>query len=238
VKVIENMNIHANPTISANRQKKNRKLKVLVTGGHPGDPEYGCGGTISRYTDLGHEVVLLYLNRGEMGIPNQPGAEAGAVRTSEAQIACRILKARPVFAGQMDGMSEVNSARYEEYRKIIHQEQPDIVFTHWPIDNHADHRVNSLLVHDAWLWMGKCFRFYYYEVSNGEDTLLFSPTHYVDITSYEARKRTACFAHASQAPEKFYPLQEQICRFRGIESGYMYAEAFIRFTQSSDLPLP
>ena len=30
-----------------------RKLKVIVTGGHPGDPEYGCGGTIARYTDLG-----------------------------------------------------------------------------------------------------------------------------------------------------------------------------------------
>ena len=34
------------------------KLKVIVTGGHPGDPEYGCGGTIARYSDLGHEVVL------------------------------------------------------------------------------------------------------------------------------------------------------------------------------------
>lgn len=232
------MTILVNPTVSANRQKKKRKLKVLVTGGHPGDPEYGCGGTIFRYAELGHEVVLLYLNRGEMGIPNQPGAEAGAVRTSEAQMACKILKARPVFAGQMDGKSEVNSARYDEYRKIILQEQPDIVFTHWPIDNHADHRVNSMLVHDAWLWMGKSFGFYYYEVSNGEDTLLFSPTHYVDITSYEAQKRTACFAHASQAPEKFYPLQEQVCRFRGIESGFLYAEAFVRFTQSADLPLP
>src|SRR6185436_17465019 len=41
------------------------KLKVIVTGGHPGDPEYGCGGTIARYADLGHDVVLLYLNEGE-----------------------------------------------------------------------------------------------------------------------------------------------------------------------------
>jgi len=31
--------------------------KVMVTGGHPGDPECGCGGTIARYTDLGHDVV-------------------------------------------------------------------------------------------------------------------------------------------------------------------------------------
>ncbi len=44
---------------------KKTKLKVVVTGGHPGDPEYGCGGTIARYSDVGHEVVLLYLNKGE-----------------------------------------------------------------------------------------------------------------------------------------------------------------------------
>ena len=35
------------------------KLKVVVTGGHPGDPEYGCGGTIARLAAAGNEVVLL-----------------------------------------------------------------------------------------------------------------------------------------------------------------------------------
>ena len=34
---------------AAARDLKRRKLKVVVTGGHPGDPEYGCGGTIARY---------------------------------------------------------------------------------------------------------------------------------------------------------------------------------------------
>jgi LmbE family N-acetylglucosaminyl deacetylase len=115
-----------------------RKLKLIVTGGHPGDPEYGCGGTISRYTDLGHEVVLLY----------------------------------------------------------------------------------------------------YYEVSNGEDTVQFAPTHYVDITQTEARKRLACYAHASQAPDRFYALQESVTRIRGIEIGHQQAEAYIRHVQSPDFALP
>ena len=30
------------------------KLKVVVAGAHPDDPETGCGGTIIRYTDAGH----------------------------------------------------------------------------------------------------------------------------------------------------------------------------------------
>ena len=41
-----------------------RKSKIVITGGHPGDPEYGCGGTIARLTASGHEVVLLYMNDG------------------------------------------------------------------------------------------------------------------------------------------------------------------------------
>jgi hypothetical protein len=43
-----------------------RKLKIVVVGAHPDDPELSAGGTIARYTDLGHEVVCLYLTRGEL----------------------------------------------------------------------------------------------------------------------------------------------------------------------------
>src|ERR1700704_5849946 len=80
-------------------------LKIVVTGGHPGDPECGCAGTIARYTDLGHEVVLLYMNRGEGFCKGADPGQCGAVRTAEAQKACRILKARAAFAGQYDGRS-------------------------------------------------------------------------------------------------------------------------------------
>ena len=210
-----------------------RKLKVIVTGGHPGDPEYGCGGTIARYTDLGHEVVLLYLNKGEW-----PPRDPGVSRMTEAADACKILKARPLYAGQINSQAVVDAVHYEAFRKILEAERPDVVFTHWPIDNHADHRAVSMLVYDAWLRMNKKFALYYYEVSNGEDTVQFSPTHYVDVTAAEPRKRQACYAHASQTPDKYFALQEQITRMRGIESGCRQAEAYIRHVQSPDFTLP
>ena len=212
------------------------KLKVVITGGHPGDPEYGCGGTAARYSDLGHDVVLLYLNRGDpLESPSNPGK---GLRVAEAEKACEILKAKARFAGQTDGQAVVDASHYEQFRQILAKERPDAVFTHWPIDNHADHRAISMLVYDAWLKMGKRFALYYYEVSNGEDTLQFAPTHYVDITAAEPRKRLACYAHASQAPDKFYALQELVARLRGIESGHKQAEAFIRHVQSPDFALP
>jgi N-acetylglucosamine malate deacetylase 1 len=224
----------ADSTGTAKPGARPTKLKIIVTGGHPGDPEYGCGGTIARYSDLGHQVVLLYLNEGN------PEATPGTKgpRVAEAAKACEILAARPAYAGQIDGHAIVDPPHYEQFRQLLAAEKPNIVFTHWPIDNHADHRAISLLVYDAWLHMGRNFSLYYYEVSNGEDTVQFAPTHYIDITNTEARKRAACFAHASQAPEKFYSLQESVTRLRGIESGHKQAEAFIRHVQSPDFALP
>jgi GlcNAc-PI de-N-acetylase len=119
----------AEPSPSGTSVPTRAKLKVVVTGGHPGDPEYGCGGTIARYADLGHEVVLLYLNRGEW--PGNPLLEdAKSVRIAEAKKACQILKARPAFAGQLNGAAIVDAAHYEKFQRILEAEQPNLVFTH------------------------------------------------------------------------------------------------------------
>jgi LmbE family N-acetylglucosaminyl deacetylase len=222
------------PVAAAEAEHPSRKLKIVVTGGHPGDPEYGCGGTIARYSDLGHELVLLYLNEGDPA--DKPGPKR--LRVIEASRACEILKARPAYAGQIDGQAVVDPGHYEAFRGLLQAENPNVVFTHWPIDNHADHRAISLLVYDAWLHLGRTFALYYYEVSNGEDTVQFAPTHYVDISKTEPRKRAACYAHASQAPDRYYSLQESVTRLRGIESGNKLAEGFIRHIQSPDFALP
>ncbi len=213
-------------------------LRVVAAGAHPDDPETGCGGTIARFSDLGHEVVILYLTRGERGIKGKTYDEAGRIRTAEAQKACEILKARPAFAGQVNGKVEVNYTRYDEYLKALESTQPDVVFTHWPIDTHEDHRATSLLVYDAWLHMERKFALYYFEVMTGMQTSQFLPTHYVDITATEARKRAACFAHASQNPDEFYAVHDQMNRCRGMEIRVKFAEAFIHHAQSPEIALP
>lgn len=222
----------------AEAQPLKRKLKIVVAGGHPGDPEYACGGTVARYTQSGHDVTLLYLNKGEGGCPHRSGQECGAIRTAEAQKACRILKAKPAFAGEIDGQSVVDPTAYGKFRKLLEGLAPDVVFTHWPIDAHPDHRAISNLAYDAWLHMAAKPAFYYFEVSDGEDTQMFAPTDYVNISSTESLKREACYAHASQAPDHFYPLQRQVTAFRGIQSGYSQAEAYIRYVKSPGGLLP
>jgi LmbE family N-acetylglucosaminyl deacetylase len=213
-----------------------RKLKIVVAGGHPGDPECGCAGTIARYTDLGHEAVLLYLNRGEGYCGSAALDRCAAIRTAEAHAACQILKARAAFADQVDGRATIDASHYESFTRQLAAEKPDIVFTQWPIDSHRDHRAISTLALDAWLKGGKNFALYYYEVA--EDTLMFTPTEYVDITAVEARRHAACYAHASQQPDKWYPKQVEITRSRGAQSSFRQAEAFLRHPDGPHALLP
>lgn len=216
-------------------------LKVVVTGGHPGDPEYGCGGTIARYARLGHRVTVLYLNRGEdvqqADVSGCPATDDG-MRVHEAKEACRILGATPAFASQCNGRSVVDNAHYRAFTEQLAAFNPDVVFTQWPIDDHPDHRAISNLTYEAWKRMGHKAAFYFYEVSNGEDTQMFTSSDYVDITAVEPLKRQACYAHASQSPDHFYALQGEITRFRGIEAGYRQAEAFVRHVRSPRGLLP
>src|SRR5690242_2475088 len=225
-------------TLTKDLSSRSKQLRVVVAGTHPDDPETGCGGTIARYTGAGHKVIVLYLTRGERGISGKTYEEAAVIRTAEARKACQILSAEPVFVGQVNEKVEVTYRRYDAYREILEAQHPDIVFTHWPIDSHEDHRANSLLVYDAWLKMRKKFALYYFEVMSGVQTSQFSPTHYVDITETESRKRTACFAHASQQPSEFYSVHDRMNSFRGMEFGCRYAEAFVRHAQNGEVPFP
>lgn len=214
--------------------EQGKKLKIVVTGGHPGDPECGCGGTIARYTDEGHAVIVLYLNRGEGYCGQNDLRDCAKIRTSEAEKACAVLKARPVFAGQYDGRAIVDAPHYEEFARLLLEQKPDVVFTHWPMDSHRDHRAIAALVLDAWLNSKKQFALYCYEVA--EDTLLFSATDFVDTTDVASRHKAACYAHASQQPDKWFPPQMQITRYHGLQNGWGQAEAFFQVSRGMTLP--
>src|SRR5215471_13511839 len=67
------------------------RLTVVCVGGHPDDPESGCGGALVRYATAGHSVIIVYLTRGERGIPGKSLDEAARIRTAECQAACKII---------------------------------------------------------------------------------------------------------------------------------------------------
>jgi LmbE family N-acetylglucosaminyl deacetylase len=204
-----------------------RALRVVCVGAHPDDPESGCGGTLARYAERGHRVTIIYLTRGEAGIPGKSHRDAAAIRTEEAKAACGILGAKPVFAGQIDGATEVNRHWTEALDALVRAEQPDVILTHWPIDTHPDHQAASLLAIRAHFASGGRASLHFFEVDSGYQTMGFAPSAYVDITATRDKKKSALFAHRSQDGEGIYRKHHEIMEnFRGREAGVAAAEAF------------
>lgn len=202
--------------------------KALFIGAHPDDSESCAGGTMILLQQQGCKVVSVYLTSGERGIPGVSLDEAANIRRIELEHACQAMGVSYRIMTQIDGATEVNAERYKEMLQLIEEEQPDVVFTHWPIDSHRDHRICSILVYDAWRQSGKNFDLYYYEAETGMQTKNFAPEVYVDIDSVAEQKHRAVLLHASQQPEEILndwhiPME----LFRGKEAECTYAEAFI-----------
>ena len=43
------------------------KVNILAIGAHPDDIEFGCGGTLIKYTQKGHRLFLLVMTEGGSG---------------------------------------------------------------------------------------------------------------------------------------------------------------------------
>ena len=217
--------LHARPAKAAS------KKKVICFGGHPDDPESGCGGTLAKLAARGHDVTIIYLTTGEAGIDGKSHNEAAAIRKQEAISACAILKTKHIFVGQIDGDTVMDNTWLQKVQKIIADEKPDLVFTHWPVDSHKDHQIASLLMIQTWVRSGKKFPLYFFEVCTGEQTMIFRPTDYVDITDTQEQKRQAVYCHKSQDPPGIYACGHTAMEdFRGRELGVKVAEAFIYMT--------
>jgi LmbE family N-acetylglucosaminyl deacetylase len=204
-----------------------RTLNVVVIGAHPDDPETGCGGIIAKLTRDSHRVTVVYLTRGEAGVPNGDHGTTARVRTLEALSAAEILGAAAVFANQIDGRTSASPEDSARFTDLLRSLRPDIVFTHWPHDTHADHRTTAELTRLAWEALGRAFTLVYYEVMTGIQTQDFEPNLYVDVSGTEEEKRAAIYAHVCQRPDRFYPYHVNMERQRGSEAGLARAEAFV-----------
>jgi len=207
------------------------RLSIVCIGGHPDDPESGCGGTLARYAAAGHAVTIVYLTRGERGIEGKTLADAARIRTAESEAACRILGATPRYFGQIDGATELTHAHVDAMTKLVAAEKPDIILAHWPIDTHMDHQVASLLAIRAWMAV-KSADLFFYEVNAGSQTEGFKPDTYIDISAVVEQKKRALFAHVSQDGEGIWREHHEImAAWRGREIGVTAAEGFVRHSR-------
>jgi LmbE family N-acetylglucosaminyl deacetylase len=210
-----------------------KKLRVVVFGAHPDDPESGCGGLIALLTKAGHEVVVGYATcyRGDRKVGNEP---EGLVRRREATAACKVLGATPHFFDYAHEKLAADAATVEAVSAWLKAVRPDVVVTHWPLDTHPNHHVTGSLVWQCYL--RGCWGLYFFEVMAGRQTVNFRPDLCLDVGALRGLKRRALDCHKSQQPAAIWEAHDAMHRRRGAEAGVEYAEAYLRAEGTEDRP--
>ena len=218
-------------------------MRVLAVGAHPDDLEILCGGTLARFVQDGHEVVMCHVSRGDRGSFVHTSEEISHIRSEEARRAAEICGAEATTLGQSDG--DVNAADPEQRRLVIdlvRETQPELIITHHPGDYMGDHNETSKLVFDCSFHATlplletrqpnyrKVTPIYYMDTLMG---LGFQPSDYVDVSAVIDTKTAMLEAHQSQLTwlrdHDGVDVVEQmrtVSRFRGLQCGVEYAEGF------------
>lgn len=212
-----------------------KKLRVVVFGGHPDDPESGAGGLIAALTGQGHEVICVYgaCFRGDRRCFNRPEAE---VRREEAAAACKILGAKAKFFPYAAEKLVADEETLKVVSSWLEEVKPDIVVTHWPLDTHPNHHVVSSLVWRAYQRKGG-WNLYFLEVMTDQQTIGFTPELFLDIAKFRDVKKRSLDEHKSQSPEEIWKVHDRMHRRRGAESGVEFAEAYRLVEAKEGCPL-
>jgi LmbE family N-acetylglucosaminyl deacetylase len=218
-------------------------MRVLAVGAHPDDVEILCGGTLARFADADHDVVICHAAKGDRGSFDRPADELTRTRSDEARRAADLIGAECLSLGVSDAEIDAsNPAQRLAMTDLIRETRPDVVITHSPGDYMGDHNEVSRLVFDtsffASLPLLKTDRphhdrvpsLFFMETFAGVG---FDPTEWVDITAVIELKARMLECHVSQLKwirdHDDVDIVEQMtttARFRGYQSGVRYAEGF------------
>ncbi|MBC8523345.1 PIG-L family deacetylase [PVC group bacterium] len=189
---------------------------ILVVGPHPDDQELGMGGTIAKFANEGHEVLLLDMTSGE---PTPHGSPE--IRAKESATAAAILGVKRTTVNLPNRFVEQSIPARHAVAAVIREHQAEIIFAPYFEDAHPDHIATTRIVEDArfdakltkidlagepiypkWL-------FYYYCTHL---RIVPNPSFLIDTTNYSNCKRDAIVAYESQfvIPEKNRPIVDWV----------------------------
>ncbi len=195
-------------------------MNILAIGSHPDDIEFGCGGTLLKYSGKGHSIFLMVLTKG--GVGGDP-----AMRLKEQEDAAGFLGAKEIFWGGFNDTELVdNHVTILKIEEVVRKVTPDIVFLNYFDDVHQDHRAAALAGVSATRYVKEVI---FYEVPT---TQHFEPDIFVDIMDMLEKKIELVSLHASQVNKtrvENLSILESVrscANFRGYQGRVKFAEGF------------
>lgn len=227
--------------------------RVMVIVAHPDDAEFGCAGTVAKWTKEGKEVTYVILTNGDKGSNDRQmtSERLAAIRAEEQRNAARTLGvARVELLGYPDCELENTLDVRRDVTAQIRRWRPNRIVAQYPqrtmnlYASHRDHRTAGGIVLDCVYPLARDHLAFPELLAEGlephkvrEVYLMWgeAPDVVVDITDTVKHKVKALACHTSQFDD-FALIEARVLEraaMLGMEKGFAYAETFQRIVLPS-----
>jgi len=214
----------------------NKKNKILILAAHPDDEVLGCGGVIQKHKKEDANIFVCIITDGSsVQYPNN--TQIALKKKKECELANKILDVDHLIYLDLPDMQLDTIPHFELNKKleiIIEKIKPNIIYTHSPNDLNKDHfLINQSSMIVTRLRKPYLKEIYEYEVLSSTEwnrNSIFIPNTFVNITDFIEKKIESFKKYQTEIRKYPHPRSEEeikiLARYRGIQSGYKYAEAF------------
>ena len=206
-------------------------MKVLIFGAHPDDPILGMGGTIAKHVEKDDQVYICIVTVAsdpeysqeyrDTKIKEQKQVDEFLGITKRINLDFPVLELNTIAQGRLN------------YRisDLIHEIQPDIVYTHFNKDLNEQHNIVSQATIVGVRLPLQCKLLMYENESTRFSLESFKPNYYISLTEEQIIKKIDAFEfYKSEVKDAPHPRSiEGIinhAKYRGHEVGLEYAESF------------
>lgn len=207
-------------------------MAILFIGAHPDDIELGCGGTICYYLEKGYEVYCYHLTNGVYSNINGEIIRnyEEIKETSLKSLSALGVKEENIYFTDVEATElQVNKKMISQVQKCIIDKDIEMIFTHsHPDTYHQDHQAtHNITMASARRYVNNIFLF---EIIFNYAAGLLVPNYYINISEFIEKKRKALRFHKTEYKkyngEEWIESIESLAKYRGIQVGVKYAEAF------------
>lgn len=220
--------------------------RVMVVVAHPDDIEFGCAGSVAKWTAQGVDVIYVMLTDGAAG-SNEVGVnpyELARLREEEqAAAAAKVGVSHIIYLRHRDGALEPTIELRREVTRLIRKYKPDRVVAQDPSTifvedryiNHPDHRAAGEIATYAVFPSAESRLAFPELLEEGLEPhrvldlwlhLTLEANHFEDITETIDKKLDALREHRSQLGDEAIEFVRERCERQGEQIGVRYAEGF------------
>lgn len=201
-----------------------KKMNIIVLAPHTDDGEFGCGGSIAKFIEEGHNVYYVAFSTAKKSVPEGLPQD---ILEKEVKIATKRLGIKPenliIYGFEVRKLNYVRQDILEELVKLKREIEPDLVFLPSPNDLHQDHYTVSI----EGLRAFKQVSILGYEVP--WNNINFQTQSFIRLNKAHVENKVYALDAYNSQKTRNYATKEfiySLAKTRGVQVNTEYAEAF------------